>query len=242
MSRLIEKYLKELFEERELSEETRAALWEYYYNTLSQGIDLGYYEGLQYYDADLAQALKNDIAKFSAFKETSFKNALESALTQDGAVVPWSEFKKVAKEINLEYNMRWLKTEYHHTVATANSVEQWQGFVADADLYPNLQYNAVNDERTREKHRQLDGLILPVNHVFWKTHTTPLDWGCRCNITQTDAEASKVIPTMEVKNVFKNNAAMTGKVFGDIPYATGMTKNEVKDTEQRLKDRQKKTD
>lgn len=132
----------------------------------------------------------------------------------------------------MDYNMRWLKTEYHHTVATAQSVEKWKQYERDADLYPNLKYNAVNDARTREKHKALDGLILPITHVFWKTHSTPLDWGCRCSLEQTDEDESKVVPNFDVKPMFKNNAALTGKVFGDMPYL--LTKTQQKEAEDLL--------
>lgn len=219
-----------MFDDRNVSEENKQALWEYYNTHLGKAFDLGYNSDSEFYDADLAQSLKNDIAKFSAFKETSFRAQLESALTEDGKVVSWSDFKKKAAELNVEYNQRWLKTEYHHTVATANSVEQWKSFEADADLYPNLRYNAVNDARTREKHQALDGLILPINHVFWKTHNVPLDWGCRCKLEQTDEEPTKTVPDILVKGIFKNNAAMSGKVFGAMPYASAMSNEQIKES------------
>lgn len=191
---------------------------------------MGYNTNSEFYDEDLAANLKNSIAEFSAFKETSFRSQLEAALTDDGKVVPWSEFKKKAAELNVEYNQRWLKTEYHHTVATANSVENWKAFEADADLYPNLKYNAVNDAKTREKHRALDGLILPINHPFWKSHNVPLDWGCRCDLEQTDEEPSKIIPELDIKGAFKNNAALSGQLFGDMPYASAMSNEQIKES------------
>jgi SPP1 gp7 family putative phage head morphogenesis protein len=190
---------------------------------------LGYNANSEYYDEELATALKNDIGQFSAFKETSFRTQLHAALTENGEVVPWSAFKKKATELNVEYNQRWLKTEYHHTVATANSVDNWKRFEADADLYPNLRYNAVNDARTREQHRALDGLILPINHDFWKKHNVPLDWGCRCNLEQTDEEPSKTVPEILVKGVFKDNAALSGKVFGEMPYESGLSVEQAKE-------------
>lgn len=188
---------------------------------------MGYNADSQFYDEDLARDLKNSIAEFSAFKETSFRSQLEDALTEDGKVVPWSEFKKKAIELNVQYNKQWLKTEYHHTVATANSVKNWKGFEADADLYPNLKYNAVNDARTREAHKALDGLILPINHVFWKTHNVPLDWGCRCNLEQTEEKPNREVPEIAIKGIFKNNAALSGEIFGEVPYANGMNKDQV---------------
>lgn len=190
---------------------------------------MGYNANSEYYDEELATALKNDIGQFSAFKETSFRTQLHAALTENGEVVPWSAFKKRATELNVEYNQRWLKTEYHHTVATANSVDNWKRFEADADLYPNLRYNAVNDARTREQHRALDGIILPINHDFWKKHNVPLDWGCRCNLEQTDEEPSKTVPEILVKGVFKDNAALSGKVFGEMPYESGLSVEQAKE-------------
>lgn len=223
LSGLIETYLRQLFDDRNVSEENKQALWNYYNTELGKALDLGYNEQSEFYDADLAASLQNDIAQFSAFKETCFRSQLESLLTDNGKVVPWSDFKKKAAELNVEYNQRWLKTEYHHTVATANSVEKWKSFEADADLYPNLKFNAVNDARTREKHRILDGLVLPINHAFWKTHAVPLDWGCRCDLEQTDEEPSKEVPEILIKGVFKNNAGLSGKVFGEIPYQNRMS-------------------
>jgi SPP1 gp7 family putative phage head morphogenesis protein len=231
LSRLLEDYFRQLFDDRSVSEDNKKSLWGYYNTYFSDGFNLGYNGDSQFYDADLAKSLKEDIAKFSAFKETSFRTQLEELLTNDGAVVPWSEFKKRAAELNVEYNQRWLKTEYNHTVATANSVEQWKGFEADADLYPNLKYNAVNDARTREKHRALDGLILPITHPFWKTHMVPLDWGCRCSLEQSDEEPTAVVPEIAIKGIFKDNAALSGKVYGEMPYASTMTKNQVKEAE-----------
>lgn len=175
------------------------------------------------YDPALSHSLKYNIAEFSAFKETSFRKQLEAALTSNGKVTPWSEFKKKADELNVEYNRRWLKTEYDHTVATANMAQQWQDFEADADLYPNLKYVTAGDARVRDEHKILDGLILPINHSFWKTHTTPLDWGCRCNIEQTDEDVSETIPDFKVKKEFQNNAFYSGKVFGKDAYSDGLS-------------------
>lgn len=214
-----------------MSEENKQALWQYYNTHLSTAFDGAYSINSEFYDADLATSLKNSIAQFSAFKETSFRTQLEAALTEGNKVLSWNEFKNKAAELNVEYNQRFLKTEYHHTIATANSVENWKRYEADADLYPNLRWNAVNDARTRQKHRELDGLILPINHPFWKSHCVPSDWGCRCNLEQTDEEPSNVIPEIDIKGAFKNNAALSGKIFGEMPYSNTMTKKQVEESQ-----------
>ncbi len=218
-----------MFDEREVTPGDRKKLQEYYYNELSKGIDVGYNPKPKMYDPALAHSLKYNVAQFSAFKETDFKKQLESALTKDGKIVPWSEFKKKADELNIEYNNRWLKTEYHHTVAAANMAEKWQDFEADADLYPNLKIVDAGDARVRDEHKILDGLILPINHSFWKDHTTPFDWGCRCNIVQTDEEPSEKIPKYNFKESFKNNPAISGKIFKETPYTDSLSKDEIKE-------------
>ena len=56
-----------------------------------------------------------------------------------------------------------------------------------------LMYNSREDSRVRPEHDALDGLVLPVDDVFWSTHTPPWDWGCRCYITQiSSAEFAKI--------------------------------------------------
>ena len=168
-SRLIENYIRELFDERELSEKQKEKLWQAYYEQLSEGVDVGYSPELELYDADLAKSLKKNIAEFSAFKETSFRKQLEGMLTEDGEILPWSKFKDKALTVSGDYNKRWLKTEYHQTVATSNMAGKWKAFEANQDLYPNLKYVDAGDGRVREKHREWDGTILPLNHPWWST-------------------------------------------------------------------------
>ena len=236
LSGLMETYIRQLFDDRNVSPANQKKLWEHYYNTLAQGVDLGYNPKPEMYDPQLAHSLKYDIAKFSAFKETSFRKQLEASLTKDGRIVPWNEFKKTADLISGDYNKRWLKTEYNHTVATANMAEKWQGFVADKDLYPNLRYVTAGDARVRDQHKVLDGTVLPIDHPFWKTHTAPLDWGCRCNIEQTDAMANKTIPEYKTKAEFMNNPYYSGKVFAEPAYKKELNADEIKANEKIAKE------
>ncbi|SPE77093.1 Phage Mu protein F like protein [Flavobacterium columnare] len=232
LSRLITSYIRQLFDDREVTAEMQKKLFDYYYQELAKAVDVGYSAKFKMYDEALAVSFKKNIADFSAFKAVSFKNQLETLLIQDGKITPWSEFKKLADDLHLDYNRRWLQTEYHQTVAVANMAQQWQQFEADADLYPNLKYNAVNDGRTREEHRAWDGLILPLKHPFWEKHLPPNDWGCRCNVTQTDEEVSKDISKIKSKGAFANNPALSGKVFAENAYKKGLDADGVKESKE----------
>jgi len=229
LSRLIERYINDLFDEKEVSPENREKLWSYYFDKLSGGIDEGYSPGIMHYDAELAASLKKNIAEFSAFKETSFKNALEELLTKDGKLTPKSEFLKEAYKVSGDYNSRWLNSEYHQTIAIANMAGKWKDFEQNVDLYPNLKLVTVHDKRVRPEHEVLDGTIRPFNDPFWDTHTVPLDWGCRCDIEQTDEEPTEIKGGLQLKMEFENNPAKSGKIFNDTAYAVGLNGNEKKE-------------
>ena len=221
MSRLIEDYLRNLFEEKKVPENQREQLWRYYYDKLSKGVDEGFSPQSSHYDKDLADALKLSIAEFSAFKETSFRKTIETLLVdENGSLRSWSEFKKEAYKVSNDYNHRWLETEYHQTIANAQMAEKWKGFEANADLFPNLKLVSVKDGRVRLEHQVLDGTIRPLNDPFWKTHTPPLDWGCRCDVVQTDEPPTEIKGGLQLKIEFENNPAISGKIFGGSVYMT----------------------
>lgn len=212
-----------MFEERKVPKAQQEQLWKYYYDKLSGGVDVGYSPDLEQYNPELARSLKHSIAKFSAFKETSFSDVLKEKLTKNGKIVPWSEFKKEALRVSGLYNVNWLKTEYHQTVATANMAGKWEDFQRNKELYPNLRYVAIIDDRVRDEHKDLHGFVAPIDHPIWKKIYPPSDWGCRCDVVQTDEEVSKDVPKVKTKDGFDNSAAISGEVFKDSAYETGLS-------------------
>ena len=228
-----------VFQERGVSEPLSEKLWRYYYKYLSKAVEVGYSPNIEQANPDLVSSLKHNIATFSAFKETSFKQQIEQALTKNGRVLPWSEFKKEAEKLDTLYNKRWLQTEYNQTVANALSAQKYEEYIANKRVYPNLTYHAVHDERTRETHRAWDGLTLPVEHSFWQTHLPPNDWGCRCYVEPTATPVTEGVRTEEVpiKEDFANNPALSGEIFPIIPYAKGMSEKVVKEVEKQVEKR-----
>lgn len=47
--------------------------------------------------------------------------------------------------------------------------------------FPFAQYLSSDDDKVRESHAALDGLVVPADSPFWDRHTPPWEWGCRCN-------------------------------------------------------------
>jgi len=57
------------------------------------------------------------------------------------------------------------------------------------DVMPYWQYISMEDDHVRPGHAALNGIVLPAEHEFWKTHFPPWDFGCRCQaiaISQED--------------------------------------------------------
>jgi SPP1 gp7 family putative phage head morphogenesis protein len=57
----------------------------------------------------------------------------------------------------------------------------WEAAQADEDT-THLQYLATEDDKVRDSHLALNGVILPKNDPFWDKHMPPWEWGCRCRI------------------------------------------------------------
>ncbi|UDQ55011.1 minor capsid protein [Chryseobacterium indologenes] len=139
----------------------------------------------------------------------------------------WKEFEYDAYLMDGEYNNRWLETEFNQTIATVNMAAKFEDFQRDKDLYPNLKFTIINDARVRPEHKILDGIIKPVDDVFWSTHLPPLDWGCRCGVEQTDEEPTEGVPADDgVREEFKNNPVKTGKIFLSEAYSLDLTEVE----------------
>ena len=60
------------------------------------------------------------------------------------------------------------------------ATEDWESHQLTKATRPWLRYTALLDARTRPEHAAWHGVILPVDHPWWKTHYPPNGWGCRC--------------------------------------------------------------
>lgn len=218
----IERFAKQVYDFN-LTDETFTESWAHDFKALNKALETGYggtLETLEKLDLIMFKNLRTNVAVFSAFKNHSMKLELIKGLVNDeGKLVSWSDFKTYAKEIGTKYKVRYLKTEYHHAVGSANKARQWNDFKANKDLYPNLKYVAIKDGRTRKSHKAWDGMVLPMNHPFWNTHYPPNDWGCRCDVIQVDDPTDEKGLDMEnltdLKPSFNINVGKDGQVFGD---------------------------
>lgn len=73
-------------------------------------------------------------------------------------------------------------TIYNVNLRSARSAGRWAQAVRLAQTQKiYLRYVAVMDDHTRPEHRAWHGIILPLDHPWWRTHMPLNGWGCRCD-------------------------------------------------------------
>ena len=144
----------------------------------------------------VAKAMRVDILE-------DIRSSVDKAIAQG---IPFSEFKKQiapvlqakgwwgrkdmvdpldgeTKPATLGSNRR-LRTIYDTNMRMAHAAGRWERIERTAKKRPYLRYVAVQDERTRQTHRDWHNTILPVDHPFWDDHYPPNGWHCRCTVMQ----------------------------------------------------------
>ena len=163
----------------------------------------------------LNQNLKYNAATFAAFKAHEEGSEIQKLLydPETDDVRKWTDFRDRALQVSQKYNKRWLQTEYNHAAQASRQARKWQDFQSTKELYPNLKYVSVKDNRTRHDHRELDGAIYPIDDPFWDTYMPPNGWGCRCTGRPTDAGPKKAKGLPTNPKGFNNNPGKSGQVF-----------------------------
>ena len=84
------------------------------------------------------------------------------------------------------FDDRRLALIYDVNVRQSYASGQWARIERNKARMPFLVYRTKNDERVRLSHQAWDGLVLPVDHPFWRMHYPPNGWRCRCSAFQLD--------------------------------------------------------
>jgi Phage Mu protein F like protein len=193
-------------------------LFEATFNTIHSGISQAYVlDDMNVKDVQFLFKLTNSAKLFAAQKSALQVTQLTALLINDatGKARTWSEFKKLAKNVVGNYNTTWLKTEYTAAIASARSARQYDTLLKDMDIFPNLEYMHTLSPSPRKDHETYVGTIRPVQDEFWETHLPPLDWHCKCWVTNTDKKARELRDDLiePVNLAFQNNPSLTGEIF-----------------------------
>lgn len=209
-------FLERLYKSNWKRNELDQVMWREYYSRLKQFAEAGYGKTLldaaDWNEFDLMERIKRNMSAFAGGKLNLITTQMRAYRGMSKA-----QFKKVGKGLLTAHNESYLEAEVQTALASANSASKWQDIQRRAYLYPNLRYETAGDERVRESHRPLDGVVYPVNHSFWNTWMPPNGWRCRCIVIQTDEPAKAVGDDfeLEIPKAFQNNPGKTGKLFGD---------------------------
>lgn len=100
----------------------------------------------------------------------------------------WAE--RVQPYLNHQ-NRAWLMTEYSTAIRRAHDEAEWERFMEDADIYPNLEWMPSTSAQPGADHKIFWGTVLSKDDPFWSEHRPGDRWNCKCSLRQTDKEADK---------------------------------------------------
>lgn len=133
--------------------------------------------------ADIVNDVYDEVVKAITNGDTleTFKKNLTPVLQQKG----W--WGKADDGVQLG-SPRRMQTIYDTQMRTSYAAAHWERIQRRKKSRPYLRYVCVLDEKTRAEHRRWHGIILPVDHPFWRTHYPPNGWHCRCIVQQLSLE------------------------------------------------------
>ena len=145
---------------------------------------------------------------FAAFKVHSMSERMAARLLNpDGTLKSFRQWADDVQPISSHYVGAWLRTEYGTAVIRAHNAADWQQFLRDADVMPNLRWMPTTSPTPESSHRAFweRRLTLPVSDPFWDEHHPGDRWNCKCSLEQTDDP-----PTPELKAEFAGEAPQPG--------------------------------
>lgn len=174
---------------------------------------------------EFRQKLEQGNAVFSAFKVHRMQNDIAAQLyDSNGVLKPFKQWAEDAHPMLDHHVGHWLKTEYSTAVIRSRQAADWQRFEQYADILPNLEWMPSTSVRPGADHKDFWGIILPINHPFWKAHRPGDRWNCKCSLSATDepptgAPAASNEPQDQPAPGLDNNPGVDGKLFSDThPY------------------------
>lgn len=214
------------------------------FNEVFDSLNLGIDKGVEMSksidpDNDFINALRHSAGVFSAFKvHRAQKDMVRLLLDSDGNLKPFEQWSKEVMPIASHQMKTWLRTEYDTAVIRAHQAADWQQFLREKDILPNLKWLPSTSLIPGEDHRIFWGVIRPIQDKFWDEHRPGDRWNCKCTLTSTD-ESITHIPTTpsgldNPQNGLNSNPGSTGELFSDdhpyfpdsctrCPFAAGLT-------------------
>ena len=160
---------------------------------------------------------------FSAFRVHRMQNDVaRQMIDENGHLKPFSKFQRDVQPYLSHRNKAWLRTEYDTAVRRAHQAADWQRFEAEKDVMPNLEWVQSTSPNPGADHMVYWGTVRPVDDGFWDEHRPGDRWNCKCELRQTDRDAT--VPPMgsrkdNPQDGLENNPGKDGSLFSqEHPY------------------------
>ncbi len=144
-------------------------------------------------EEDFIKALRHSAEVFSAFKVHRAQNDMARLLLDsDGNLKPFERWSNEVLPIASHQTGPWLRTEYDTAVARAHQAADWQQFLREKDILPNLKWMPSTSVRPGADHVAYWGTVRPVDDGFWNEHRPGDRWNCKCSLSSTDEPVTSV--------------------------------------------------
>lgn len=206
---MLQQYLRAIYNGFDTSRAVEPTMWREVLRVLNEATVSGLLQSSAptHRDSFLA-ALRHSNEVFAAFKVHSMSERMAARLLNpDGTLKPFRQWADDVKNISSHYVGAWLRTEYDTALIRAHNAADWQQFIRDADVMPNLRWMPTTSPTPESSHRAFweRKLTLPVSDPFWDKHHPGDRWNCKCSLEQTDDPA-----TPELKAEFAGEAPQPG--------------------------------
>ena len=118
------------------------------------------------------------------------KRSLENAIDDGFSFESWKE--TLPEEIFDKLSDARLETVYRTNLGIVYG-QSTRFNAITSNVTPYLMYSATGDDRTRESHQKLDGIVKRADSKFWDKYMPSWGYNCRCDaIPMTEAMAKSV--------------------------------------------------
>lgn len=169
--------------------------------------------------------LIRNVNQFAGYKAAHFSAALKKTDDEDKQHALLNRFEsQLVAESNLAER-------------AARSAEQWQEFERTKHLYPNLEYMPSRSAEKRAEHKNLYGIIKPIDDPFWDKYLPPNGWNCKCRVKRTKAKPTELPEHLpKAKQGITGNAGKSNEIFkADHPFMRNATPAKKKNINRHLK-------
>lgn len=217
--KIIDKLAEQLHDRTLATSVTENELTNQTYSDLLNGVSAGYGNSFSSFGKDAGKdttviEMRQNLYRFSHAKTVTELEEFNKALYDGEQIRSLPEFKNVVEKINAKYNRSYLETEYNTARNAAEHARKWREYQDDKKLFPNLKYMTVADDRVRDEHAVLHGVIKPLDDPFWSLYYPPNGWNCRCYTVQTAEQSDKgKFEDKSIKKEFLGNVGTDNVIF-----------------------------